>query len=96
MGAEIDMDGTYVDSNGAMLNPEMVKIERGGCVGKEALLFGHIYEGEEGGMVKYGEIKIGEDGFVGSRAVVMPGVEIQSDANLSALCLAMKGEIIRS
>ncbi|KAL5082599.1 hypothetical protein RYX36_011020 [Vicia faba] len=97
MGAEIDMDGgTYVDSNGAMLNPEMVKIERGGCVGREALLFGHIYEGEEGGMVKYGEIKIGEDGFVGSRSVVMPGVEVESDGSLAALCLAMKGEIVRS
>ncbi|GAU21921.1 hypothetical protein TSUD_110610 [Trifolium subterraneum] len=83
--SDIDMDGTYVDSNGTMLNPEMVKIERGGCVGKDALLFGHIYEGEEGGMVKYGEIKIGEDGFVGSKAVVMPGVEIENDANLAAL-----------
>ena len=96
MGAEIEMEGTYVDSNGAMLNPEMVKIERGGCVGREALLFGHIYEGEEGGMVKYGEVKIGEDGFVGSRAVVMPGVEVESEAILASLSLAMKGEIIRS
>ncbi|AES67729.2 AMP-binding enzyme [Medicago truncatula] len=96
MGAEIEMDGVYVDSNGAMLNPEMVKIERGGCIGREALLFGHIYEGEEGGMVKYGEIKIGEDGFVGSRAVVMPGVEVECEASLASLSLAMKGEIIRS
>ncbi|CAK8536019.1 unnamed protein product [Lathyrus sativus] len=97
MGAKIELDGgTYMDSNGAMLNPEMVKIERGGCVGREALLFGHIYEGEEGGMVKYGEIKIGEDGFVGSRSVVMPGVEVESEGNVGALCLAMKGEIVRS
>ncbi|XP_012570515.1 uncharacterized protein [Cicer arietinum] len=95
MGSDIDMDG-YVDSMGAMLNPEMVKIERGGCVGREALLFGHIYEGDEGGMVKFGEIKIGEDGFVGSRAVVMPGVQLENQANLAALSLAMKGEIIRS
>lgn len=95
MGADIDMDRAgYVDSMGALLNPEMVKIESGGCVGREALLFGHIYEGE--GMVKFGEIKIGEDGFVGSRAVVMPGVEVESEANLGALSLAMKGEIVRS
>lgn len=96
MGADIDMDrAAYVDSMGALLNPEMVKIERGGCVGRDALLFGHIYEGEEGGMVKFGEIKIGEDGFVGSRAVVMPGVQVENEGNLSALSLAMKGEIIR-
>ncbi|KAJ1377059.1 Trimeric LpxA-like superfamily [Sesbania bispinosa] len=96
MGADIDMDhAAYVDSMGALLNPEMVKIERGGCVGREALLFGHIYEGE-GGMVKFGEIKIGEDGFVGSRAVVMPGVQVENEANLCALSLAMKGEIVRS
>ncbi|KAK7272024.1 hypothetical protein RJT34_28363 [Clitoria ternatea] len=96
MGAEIDMDdAAYVDSMGALLNPEMVKIESGGSVGKEALLFGHIYEGEDG-MVKFGEIKIGEDGFVGSRAVVMPGVQVENEANLSALSLAMKGETVRS
>ncbi|KAL9322940.1 hypothetical protein ACSQ67_010993 [Phaseolus vulgaris] len=97
MGSEVDMDGdAYVDSMGALLNPEMVKIERGGCVGREALVFGHIYEGDEGGMVKFGGIKIGEDGFVGSRAVIMPGVHVENEANLSALSLAMKGEIVRS
>ncbi|KAK7262556.1 hypothetical protein RJT34_30130 [Clitoria ternatea] len=96
MGADVDMEhAVYVDSMGALLNPEMVRIERGGCVGKEALLFGHIYEGE-GGMVKFGEIKIGEDGFVGSRAVAMPGVQLENEGNLSSLSLAMKGEIIRS
>ncbi|KAK7261575.1 hypothetical protein RIF29_27889 [Crotalaria pallida] len=97
MGANMDFDhAAYVDSMGALLNPEMVKIERGGCVGREALLFGHIYEGEEGGMVKFGEINIGEDGFVGSRAVVMPGVQVENDGNLSALSLAMKGEVVRA
>lgn len=96
MGAEVDMEReAYVDSAGVLLNPEMVKIEKGGCVGKEALFFGHIYEGE-GGMVKFGEIKIGEDGFVGSRAVLMPGVQVENDCSLSALSLAMKEEIIRS
>ncbi|CAJ1933275.1 unnamed protein product [Sphenostylis stenocarpa] len=96
MGADVDMErAVYVDSMGALLNPEMMKIERGGCVGREALLFGHVYEGE-GGMVKFGEIKIGEDGFVGSRAVAMPGVRLENGSNLSSLSLAMKEEIIRS
>lgn len=96
MGADVDMDhDVYVDSMGALLNPEMVKIERGSSVGREALLFGHIYEGE-GGMVKFGEIKIGEDGFVGSRAMAMPGVQLENGGSLSALSLAMKEEIIRS
>ena len=95
MGSDIDMDqGAYVDSMGALLNPEMVEIERGGCVGREALLFGHIYEGEEG-KVKFGKIKIGEDGFVGSRAVVMPGVTVEDRGTLSALSLAMKEEIVK-
>lgn len=97
MGSNIDMDqlGAYVDSMGALLNPEMVEIERGGCVGREALLFGHIYEGE-GGKVKFGKIKIGEGGFVGSRAVAMPGVRVEDGGNLSALSLAMKEEIVKS
>ncbi|KAF4391721.1 hypothetical protein G4B88_005607 [Cannabis sativa] len=96
MGSNIELDeGAYVDSMGAMLNPEMVEIERGGCVGREALLFGHIYEGD-GGKVKFGKIKVGEGGFVGSRAVVMPGVIVESGGNLSALSLAMKEEVIKS
>ncbi|KAJ7980735.1 AMP-dependent synthetase/ligase [Quillaja saponaria] len=96
MGADIDSNcEAYVDSMGALLNPEMVKIEKGGCVGREALLFGHIYEGD-GGKVKFGQIQIGEDGYIGSRAVVMPGVIVEDGGNLSALSLAMKEEIIRS
>lgn len=96
MGAEVETDrDAYVDSAGVLLNPEMVKIGNGGCVGREALFFGHIYEGE-GGMVKFGKINVGEDAFVGSRAVVMPGVQVEDEGSLSALTLAMKGEIIRS
>lgn len=95
MGSNIELEqGAYVDSMGATLNPEMVEIERGGCVGKEALLFGHIYEGEAG-KVKFGKISVGEGGFVGSRAIAMPGVRVESGGNLSALSLAMKGEIVR-
>lgn len=95
MGSEVDLDqGTYVDSMGALLNPEMVKIHRGGSVGREALLFGHIYEG--GGEVKFGKIEIGEGGFVGGRAIAMPGVRVESEASLAPLSLAMKEEIIRA
>lgn len=96
MGSDIELDqGAYVDSMGALLNPEMVEIESGGCVGREALLFGHIYEGD-GGNVKFGKITIGEGGFVGSRAIAMPGVIVESGGSLSALSLAMKEEIIKS
>lgn len=96
MGSNIELSqGVYVDSMGASLNPEMVEIERGGCVGREALLFGHIYDGE-GGLVKFGKVKIGEGGFVGSRAIAMPGVRVEIGGNLDALSLAMKGEIVKS
>ncbi|KAH6812389.1 hypothetical protein C2S51_026151 [Perilla frutescens var. frutescens] len=96
MGAEVDVGGgVYVDSMGAALNPEMVEIDGGGCVGREALLFGHIYEGD-GGKVKFGKIRIGEGGFVGSRAVAMPGVVVEEGGSLGALSLAMKGEVVRT
>ncbi|XP_022153853.1 uncharacterized protein LOC111021270 [Momordica charantia] len=95
MGSDVDLDqGTYVDSMGALLNPEMVKIHKGGSVGREALLFGHIYEG--GGEVKFGKIEIGEGGSVGSRAIAMPGVRVESEASLASLSLAMKEEIVRA
>lgn len=96
MGSKIGLgQGVYVDSMGAMLNPEMVEIERGGSVGRDALLFGHIYDGD-GGKVRYGKIRIGDSGFIGSRAVAMPGVRVESGGNLSPLSLAMKEELIRS
>lgn len=96
LGADMEwLEEAYVDSMGAVLNPEMVEIGRGGCVGREALLFGHIYEGEEG-KVKFGKVKVGEGGCVGSRAICMPGVMVEEGAALEALSLAMKGEVVRS
>ena len=96
MGSDTGLDqGAYVDSMGATLNPKLVEIERGGFVGREALLFGHIYEGE-GGRVKFGKIRVGEDGFIGSRAISMPGVRAERGGNLSALSLTMKEEIVWS
>ncbi|XP_048557931.1 uncharacterized protein LOC125538701 [Triticum urartu] len=95
MGSSVAVaDGVYVDSMGALLNPEMVHLERGASVGHNALLFGHVYEGEAG-KVKFGRVHVGEDGFVGSRAVAMPGVKVEDGGYLGALCLAMKEEIVR-
>ncbi|PWA70893.1 Acyl carrier protein-like protein [Artemisia annua] len=95
MGSNVAWDqGAYVDGMGAVLNPEMVSVEKYGSVEREALLFGHIYEGE-GGKVKYGKIKIKEGGFVGSRAVAMPGVVVENEGCLGALSLAMKEEVVK-
>ncbi|KAK1288657.1 4-coumarate--CoA ligase-like 1 [Acorus calamus] len=57
MGSDIG-GGVYVDSAQAVMNPEMVEIGLGGCVGRDAALFGHIYEGE-GGMVRFGKVRVG-------------------------------------
>ncbi|GKB37011.1 hypothetical protein Tco_0881953 [Tanacetum coccineum] len=70
----IDIAKVFLLTTWGLLNPDMVAIEGGGCVGQEAPLFGHIYE-RDGGKVKFGKITIGEDGFVGSRSVAMPGVQ---------------------
>ncbi|XP_057823986.2 uncharacterized protein LOC131036178 [Cryptomeria japonica] len=82
-------EGAFVDSMEALLNPEMVRVERNGVVGRNAMLFGHVYEG---GRVEYGEIRIEEGSCVGGRGVVMPGVCMEPGSNLSSLSLAMKGE----
>ncbi|KAL7084478.1 hypothetical protein ACP275_14G225100 [Erythranthe tilingii] len=92
MGSKVDV-GAYVDTMGAVLNPELVQIEENGSVEREALLFGHIYEGE-GGKVKYGKIVVKKGGFVGSRAVAMPGVTVGGGGCLGALSLAMKEEFV--
>ena len=44
--------------------------------------------------MKYEKIDIEDGGFVGSRAVAMPGVTVESGGKLNALSLAMKGEIV--
>ncbi|XP_042447175.1 uncharacterized protein LOC122032000 [Zingiber officinale] len=96
LGARIEVEhGVYVASMGAALNPELVEIERGGAVGRDAVLFGHIYEGEDG-KVRYGKVRVEEGGFVGSRAVAMPGVRVEAGGHLGALSLAMKEEIVKS
>jgi acetyltransferase-like isoleucine patch superfamily enzyme len=94
MGSSVAVaEGVYVDSMGALLNPEMVHLERGASVGHGALLFGHVYEGDAG-KVKFGRVHVGEDGFIGSRAVAMPGVNVEDGGYLGALTLAMKAEIV--
>nr|CAB3504893.1 unnamed protein product [Digitaria exilis] len=62
----------------------------GGCIAIRKSFTG------EGGEVKFGEVRVGEDGFVGSRAVAMPGVRVDDGGCLGALGLAMKGEIVRN
>lgn len=94
MGSRVAWDGgAYVDSMGAVLNPELIQIEQNGVVEREALLFGHIYEGDDG-RVKYGKIVVMEGGFVGSRAVAMPRATIGARGRLPALSLAMKEEFV--
>ncbi|XP_057805159.1 uncharacterized protein LOC131020399 [Salvia miltiorrhiza] len=96
MGSEVAWDGgAYVDSMGAALNPELMQIEKNSVVEREALLFGHIYEGD-GGKVKYGKVVVRRGGFIGSRAVAMPGATVAAGGSLPALSLAMKGEFVNS
>nr|XP_027121092.1 uncharacterized protein LOC113738105 [Coffea arabica] len=44
----------------------------------------------------YQTIEVGEGGFVGSRAVAMPGVRVETGGCLASVSLAMKGEIVQS
>ena len=94
MGSDIAWGGgAYIDSMGAALNPELMEIQENGVVGREALMFGHIYEGDEG-KVKYGKVVVRRGGLIGSRAVAMPGATVGSGATLAPLSLAMKEEFV--
>lgn len=44
--------------------------------------------------MKYAKIDTEDGGFVGSRAVAMPGVIVETGGKFGALSLAMKGEIV--
>ncbi|KAL2641753.1 hypothetical protein R1flu_009340 [Riccia fluitans] len=91
LGASISSAGVYIDTLFA-LNPDQVRIGYRSAIDRAALLFGHIYEGQK---VEFKSIIVKDDSFVGSRALLLPGFTIEDGAELSALSLGMKDEIIR-
>ncbi|KAI5057660.1 hypothetical protein GOP47_0027675 [Adiantum capillus-veneris] len=92
MGACISMQGVYMDTLYA-LNPDLLEVGPGTCIGRNALLFGHLYEGER---VVFKKVELEEGVTVGTRALLLPGVRMKAFSQLEPLGLGMKDEVIGS
>ncbi|MCO5574407.1 hypothetical protein L7F22_028192 [Adiantum nelumboides] len=92
LGASISMGGVYMDTLHA-LNPDLLQIGPGCCIGRNVLLFGHLYEG---GRVAFKKIELGEGSCVGTRALLLPGLRMEAGAHLDPLALGLKDEVIAS
>ncbi|EFJ28539.1 hypothetical protein SELMODRAFT_410953 [Selaginella moellendorffii] len=93
LGASIDTVGVYMDTLYA-LNPDRLSVKTGSSIGRDALLFGHVYEG--GGDVHFGSNSVGEYAFVGARSLLLPGSSLEDGAELRPLGLAMKNELVKA
>ncbi|KAG6555213.1 hypothetical protein Mapa_003253 [Marchantia paleacea] len=92
IGASVKTTGIYIDTLYA-LNPDQLKVGYRSAIGRNALLFGHLYEGEK---VGFKSCVIEDDTFIGSRALVLPGFRMEDGAELQALGLGMKDEVVKA
>lgn len=82
----------YLDTLHA-LNPDLLALGAGAAVGRNALVFGHLYDGGAR-HVWFKGVRVGGGCHVGARALLLPGVHMDDGAELGALALGMKAEHI--
>ncbi|HII05858.1 MAG TPA: acyltransferase [Methanotrichaceae archaeon] len=76
---------------GKLADPDLVEIGDGTFVGEDALILGHLVEGDALYLEK---VKIGKNCTIGARSTIMPGVEIDDGAIVGACSLVTKNEKI--
>jgi hypothetical protein len=87
-GARIG-DGAVIA--GKLADPDLVEIGDGAFVGEDALILGHLVEGDSLYLKK---VKIGKNCTIGARSTIMLGVEIDDGAIVGACSLVTKNEKI--
>lgn len=92
LGASIEDSSVYIDTLHA-LNPDQLSVGVRSAVGHNTLVFGHLYEGRK---VAFKSNCVGDDTFIGTRALLLPGLKMEDGAQLEALGLGMKDEIVRA
>jgi serine acetyltransferase len=88
-GAKIG-DGTIV-GNGRLFNPERTIMGENCKFGFDAILSGHVYEGNR---LYLKEVKLGNNVTVGANAVVLPGVVIGDNVIVGANTVVPKDKVI--
>lgn len=88
LGAKI---GTNSYSAGAILDPHLTTIGNDSIVGHDAVIFAHAIEGRH---LAYHPVVIGNNVTIGTKAIIMPGVEIGDGAVICAGAVVTKCTII--
>ena len=88
-GAKIG-ENTIV-GNGRIFNPERTEIGKNCMFGYNAILTGHVYEGNTLILKK---VKIGNNVTIGTNAVIFPGVEVGDDCIIAANSTVPKDRVI--
>lgn len=92
LGAAIEDSSVYIDTLHA-LNPDQLRVGVRSAIGHNTLVFGHLYEGEK---VAFKSNVVGADTVIGTRALLLPGLRMEDGAQLEALGLGMKDEVVRA
>lgn len=88
-GAEIGK-GTVV-GNGRLFNPERTVIGENCFFGYDAILSGHVYEGDS---LYLKTVKLGDNVTVGANAVVLAGAEIGDNVTVGAASVVPKDTVV--
>lgn len=78
-------------STGGILEPSMTELGRDCIIGHQAIVSGHIVEGEK---LIFKKIKIGDNVTIGGKAMIMPGVSIGNNSIVAAGAIVPKYTVI--
>lgn len=83
--------GKNVIIAGYISDPDLVEIHDNSVIGLDALILGHLIEGNK---IILKKIVIGEDCLIGARAIVMPGVRIEDNVTVGAGAVIPKDTVL--
>lgn len=85
--------GSNSYNNGALLDPPLTTIGQNTVIDYDAVVFAHEIEGDH---LAFNPVIIGDNVMIGTKAVIMPGVQIDDRATIYAGSVVTKGTHIKS
>jgi hypothetical protein len=83
--------GRNVVIAGYISDPDLVEVRDGSVIGLDALILGHLIEGNK---IVLKKVAIGSNCLIGARAIVMPGVRIEDNVKVGAGAVIPKDTVL--